>query len=174
MAAEQPHDEQGGTRVEAPEAPRSAAEPASQERAEEQARDERWLRALADLDNARKRSARDVSEARDAERARVAAAFLPVVDNLDLALAHAEADPGAVMEGVRAVRDQAIAILAALGFPRRDDLGAPFDPTSHEVVALVDDPDAPPGTVVQVVRPGYGEGEHQLRPVAVAVARQRD
>jgi molecular chaperone GrpE len=77
------------------------------------------------------------------------------------------------MEGIRAVRDQAIAILAALGYARRDELGVPFDPSAHEVVTVVDDADVPPGTVVRVVRPGYGDAEHQLRPMAVAVARQQ-
>ena len=60
--------------------------------------------------------------------------WLPVLDNLDLALAHAGADPGAIIDGVRAVRDQARAVLQRLGFPRRDDLGAVFDPARHEAV----------------------------------------
>jgi molecular chaperone GrpE len=141
--------------------------------ADDAERDERWLRALADLDNVRKRCVREIAQARSAERARVAGAFLPVIDNLELALTHADSDPDSIMEGIRAVRDQAIAILAALGYARRDEPGVPFDPAAHEVVTVVDDADVPPGTVVRVVRPGYGDAEHQLRPMAVAVARQR-
>jgi molecular chaperone GrpE len=129
-----------------------------------------WRRAFADLDNLRKRTARDAEQRQAAERARVAAEWLPVLDNLDLALEHAGEAHGALVEGVRAVRDQAIAVLARLGFPRRDDLGEMFDPARHEAVATVTDPDAPAGTVVGVVRPGYGDGEHQLRPAAVVVA----
>src|SRR5690349_14002181 len=69
--------------------------------------EDRWRRALADLDNLRKRYARELPREREAERSRVAAAFLPVIDNLELALAHAGADdPGAIVSGVRAVRDQ--------------------------------------------------------------------
>jgi molecular chaperone GrpE len=151
---------------------RPADQRAADERPERE-QDERWLRALADLDNARKRFVRDIADARRAERARVAAAFLPVIDNLELALAHGDAAPDAILEGVRAVRDQAIAILSALGYDRRAELGVPFDPAAHEVVAVVDDTDAPPGTVVEVVRPGYGDAHQQLRPVSVAVARQR-
>lgn len=139
-------------------------------RAEVARLDDAWRRALADLDNLRKRAARDTAQRQAAERARVAAAWLPVVDNLDLALEHAGEADGAMVEGVRAVRDQAIAVLASLGFPRRDDLGAKFDPARHEAVATVPDPGAPAGTVVRVLRPGYGDDEHQLRPAAVVVA----
>ena len=135
--------------------------------------EDRWRRALADLDNLRKRYARELERERVAERARVAAAWLPVVDNLELALAHAGADPTAVVEGIRAVRDQAVGVLAGLGYPRQDEAGVPFDPARHEAVSVVDDPEAAPGTVVRVLRPGYGEGERQLRPAAVAVAGRR-
>jgi molecular chaperone GrpE len=133
---------------------------------------DRARRAAADLDNVRKRHVRELQRAGETERAEVAAGWLPVIDNLELALAHAEADPASIVEGVRAVRDQAVAILARLGYARRDDTGVPFDPSQHEVLTVVDDPDAPPGTVVQVLRPGYGDAERQLRPVAVAVSRK--
>src|SRR5919107_448636 len=74
--------------------------------------EDRWRRALADLDNLRKRYARELDRERAAERARLAAQWLPVVDDLDRALAHADEDPSAVLEGVRAVRDHALAVLA--------------------------------------------------------------
>ncbi|CDR10743.1 nucleotide exchange factor GrpE [Streptomyces iranensis] len=147
------------------------------ERAAEQAAalaelDDRWRRALADLENLRKRHARELERERAAERARTAVALLPVVDNLELALSHAEADPGSIVEGVKAIHDQAVAALARLGYERQGETGVPFDPARHEVVGVVEDPEAEPGTVVQVLRPGYGEPGHQLRPVAVAVAKR--
>jgi molecular chaperone GrpE len=129
------------------------------------------LRALADADNVRKRCARDIERARSEERARVAADWLPVLDNLDLALAHAGADPGAIMDGVRTVRDQAAGVLQRLGFARRDDLGAVFDPSRHDAIGSRAGTDAPAGTVVEVLRPAYGEGDHQLRPALVVVAK---
>jgi molecular chaperone GrpE len=134
--------------------------------------EDRWRRALADLDNLRKRHARELERERAAERARTAAAFLPVIDNLELALNHAAADPDAIVEGVRAVRDQAVNVLERLGYPRHAETGVPFDPALHEVVGVVQDPDADPNTVVQVLRPGYGEAERQLRPAAVTVAKR--
>ncbi|MFJ4637056.1 nucleotide exchange factor GrpE [Streptomyces hygroscopicus] len=134
--------------------------------------EDRWRRALADLENLRKRHARELERERAAERARTAAALLPVIDNLELALSHAGADPGSIVAGVRAVRDQAVDTLARLGYERQDETGVPFDPARHEVVGVVEDPDVAPGTVVQVLRPGYGETGNQLRPVAVAVAKR--
>jgi molecular chaperone GrpE len=130
----------------------------------------RLRQALADLDNLRKRQARERERDRLGEAKRVALAWLPVLDNLDLALSYADADPASIIEGVRSVRDQALAVLAGFGYPRHDEVGVPFDPNQHEVVSVVHDPEAEPGTVVQVLRPGYGEAERQLRPGAVAVA----
>ncbi|MEU3666496.1 nucleotide exchange factor GrpE [Streptomyces virginiae] len=134
--------------------------------------EDRWRRALADLDNLRKRHARELERERAVERSRTAAAFLPVLDNLELALSHAGADPGAIVEGIRAVRDQAVNVLELLGYPRHAETGVAFDPALHEVVGIVQDPDAAPGTVVEVLRAGYGDGERQLRPAAVTVAKR--
>lgn len=132
--------------------------------------EDRLLRALADADNLRKRHARELRQQREAERDRVAAAWLPVLDDLNRALAHADAGPNALIAGILAVRDQAVDVLARLGYPRHDEIGVPFDPKRHEVVAVVDDSDFPPGTVVSVLRPGYGD----LRPAAVTVNRPQE
>jgi molecular chaperone GrpE len=129
------------------------------------------LRALADLDNLRKRCASQVSRAGAEATAQVARQWLPVLDNLDLALKHADADPGSIVEGIRAVRQQALGVLAGLGFERRNDLGSRFDPALHEAVASRPDPDAPDDSVVEVLRPAYGDGDRQLRPAQVIVAR---
>ena len=129
------------------------------------------LRALADLDNMRKRCTAQIRRAEEEARAAVARQWLPVIDSLDLALAHATASPATIVDGVEAVREQALGVLAGLGFPRRDDRGARFDPTRHEAVATRPDPGTEADRVAEVVRPGYGEGDHQLRPAQVVVAR---
>ena len=129
------------------------------------------LRALAEADNVRKRCAAQVERAEADARAQVARQWLPVVDNLERALEHAAADPRTIVEGIQAVRQQALGVLVGLGFPRRDDTGATFDPARHEAIAAIYDPAVPPGTVVQVVRPGYGQPERQLRPAQVVVAK---
>lgn len=130
---------------------------------------ERWQRALADLDNLRKRHARELERERSVERARTAAALLPLIDHLELALEHAEAGESSVIEGVRAVLDEAVSTFEKLGFPRHDETGVPFDPTRHEAVGTVEDDGAGPGVVREVLRPGYGDGVNQLRPAAVTV-----
>jgi len=132
--------------------------------------EDRWRRTLADLDNVRKRYQREMEQARAGERESVAAEWLPVVDNLELAVEHAGADPTAIVEGVRAVRDMAVGVLGRLGFARYDQVGVAFDPARHEAVGTTTRDDVAPGTVVRVVRPGYGDGERLLRPAAVVVA----
>ncbi|WP_121438022.1 nucleotide exchange factor GrpE [Actinomadura pelletieri] len=133
-----------------------------------------WRRALADLDNMRKRMTRELETQRRAQRAEVTAMWLPVLDDLERALQHAESDPKSVIEGVRRVRDRAVATLRDLGYPRRDELGVPFDPARHSAVAVRTDSDAPPGTVVEVHQPGYGDDENQLRPALVSVSAKAD
>ena len=151
-----------------------ATAPAPVEQPDRAELEDRWRRALADLDNLRKRYAREVARERSAERALVATAFLPVIDTIDRALEHAAADPGSIVEGVRTMREQALAVLAGLGFGREDETGVPFDPARHEVVGMVDSDvtGEPPGSVVAVLRPGYGAPGRQLRPAAVTVARR--
>ena len=136
--------------------------------------EDRWRRAAADLDNLRKRYAREVAREREKERELVTAAFLPVLDTIDRALEHAAADPGSIVEGIRTLREQALAVVSGLGYGREDEPGVPFDPARHEVVGVVDADGAgtPPGSVASVLRPGYGAPGRQLRPAAVTVAQR--
>lgn len=62
-----------------------------------------------------------------------------MLDNLDLAVNYADVEPTSIIEGIRSVRDQALAVLADLGYPRRDEVGVPFDPAQHEAVSVVSD-----------------------------------
>jgi molecular chaperone GrpE len=137
--------------------------------------EDRWRRAAADLDNLRKRYAREVARERENERELVTTAFLPVLDTIDRALEHAAADPGAIVEGIRSLREQALAVVSGLGYGREDQPGVPFDPARHEVVGVVDADGSgtPPGSVASVLRPGYGNPGHQLRPAAVMVAQRQ-
>jgi molecular chaperone GrpE len=168
--AEQSKTEEDGGRVNesSPEAVASQSD-SDQERAR---LEDRWRRAVADLDNARKRYARELDRERSAERSRVAGAWLPVVDNLERAISHAGDRSDAVLDGLRSILEHALQILEQLGYPRDAEVGVPFDPERHEVVGVVDQPDSAPGTVLEVLRPGYGEGSRQLRPAAVVVSRR--
>jgi molecular chaperone GrpE len=171
---QQPNDSSAAERA-------PAAEEQTQQQTQQQTQDseldelrDRWQRAAAELDNVRKRADRQIVEQREGERRRVAAAWLPVLDNLDLALRHADADPLAIVTGVAAVRDQAQSVLERLGFTPVEDVGRPFDPQRHEAAEVVDDTDLPAGTIVAVLRPGYATGSTLVRPAIVAVAGKRD
>ena len=165
---------EGAPPTQAP-APDTAPDPAAPTQQALEAAEDRWRRAAADLDNLRKRYAREVARERQQERELVATAFLPILDTIDRALEHAAADPGSVAEGIRSLREQALAVVSGLGYGREDEAGVPFDPARHEVVGVVDadGAGAAPGSVASVLRPGYGAPGRQLRPAAVAVAQHQ-
>jgi molecular chaperone GrpE len=91
---------------------------------------------------------------------------------LERAISHAGDQSDAVLDGLRGILEQALQVLEQFGYPRDTQAGVPFDPERHEVVGVVDQPDTTPGTVVEVLRPGYGDGSRQLRPAAVVVSRR--
>jgi molecular chaperone GrpE len=136
--------------------------------------EDRWRRAVADMDNLRKRYARELDRERATERARVASAWLPIVDNLERAIGHAGEESSAVLDGIRNIVFDAVQVLERFGYRRNTESGVPFDPERHEVVGVLDQPDSVPGTVLEVVRPGYGEGSRQLRPASVVVSRREE
>lgn len=128
--------------------------------------------ALADLDNVRKRVDRTVAHERVVERGRCARLWLPVLDNLDLAVQHADGESPTLEAGVDTIRSEALGAMAALGFPRIDALDRRFDPAYHEALGTIDAADQPPGVVVAIVRNGYG-GDPVLRPAEVMVSEGR-
>jgi molecular chaperone GrpE len=132
--------------------------------------DPRLLRVLADLDNVRKRYERRLATAAEEERQRVVSMWLPVVDDLERALHHAESDSERVVEGVRAVYEHALSVLARLGFERFEDVGEQFDPARHEAVGTTR-ADVPSGTIVAAAQPGYARNEQTVRPARVVVAQ---
>lgn len=132
--------------------------------------EDRWRRAVAEADNARKRYARDLGRALAEARGEVARAWLPVLDGLDLALQHADADRDSILAGVQRVRSQAHEVVASMGYPRMAVQGAAFDPSQHEAVSTLPAAEYPAGAVVHEVRAGYGTPGQVLRPAAVVVA----
>jgi molecular chaperone GrpE len=149
-----------------------AVEPAPEQQRFDQLED-RYKRALADLDNFRKRSAKEterrVTEARDG----VLREWLEVVDSVERALqtSEDEALQTSEDEGLRALHDQMRGILERHRVVRVGERGDPFDPEIHEAVAVTETEEAPDGTVVEVARPGYRSGDRVLRPAQVVVAR---
>jgi molecular chaperone GrpE len=173
MSEQQTHEQRSSEQQPAEPASREQApgrDPLEEARARIAELEDNWRRTAAELDNFRKRCAKDLVRARQQERARTAAGWLPVLDNLERALEHSSSDPEHIIEGVEAVHRQAVSVLANLGFPRRDDTGKAFDPALHEAVGTIANEDLVPGTVAHVVRAGYGSDDEILRPASVVVA----
>ncbi|MCO5132600.1 MAG: nucleotide exchange factor GrpE [Xanthobacteraceae bacterium] len=153
-----------------------SAEALAKEAAE--ARD-RVLRTLAEMENLRKRTAREVADARMYGITGFARDVLDIADNLQRALdavpaeARAAADPGlmALMEGVELTERSLLNALEKHGVKKFDPAGQKFDPNFQQAMFEVPDPSVPAGTVVQVIQAGYTIGDRVLRPAMVGVAK---
>jgi molecular chaperone GrpE len=140
---------------------------------------DRLLRALAEMENLRRRTEREVSDARAYGIANFAREVLTVADNMRRALdavspelrASADAGTKAFLEGVELTERELLKMLEKHGVTRLDPQGQKFDPNLHQAMYEVPDPSVPAGTVVQVVQAGYRIGERVLRPALVAVAK---
>lgn len=134
--------------------------------------EDRYRRALADLDNYRKRSARELDRRVDEAREAVLHDWLDVVDSVERAM-QMEAD-GPCREGLQAVLGQIDAVLQRHGVKRIGAQGERFDPERHEAVATRMSADVPDQTVVEAQRSGFARGERVIRPAQVVVARAHD
>jgi molecular chaperone GrpE len=131
-------------------------------------------RTQADFENFRKRAAREAAAAQARGVIKLAKELLPAVDDLDRALAAAEAlGDGAddtLVSGLKLVYADVIAALARVGIEVFSPEGEPFDPQHHEAVAQLPAEGAQPGTVIEVYQRGYALGESIIRPARVVVA----
>jgi len=134
---------------------------------------ERHLRAVADLENFRKRTVREKDELRQYAAARVLEDLIPVLDNLGLGLAAAKApkaDLQTLVGGVEMVLTQAKSSLAQHGLKDINPVGQPFDPNLHESISAQPSADVPEGSVLSVVRTGYSLNGRLLRAASVVVS----
>jgi molecular chaperone GrpE len=133
-----------------------------------------YLRAAAETDNIRKRARRDVELASARGVARLARELLPSLDNLDRALAAAEAEEADaehhLTKGIRLVQQELLGALTRVGIEQFSPEGETFDPHQHEAVAQAPVEGAASGTVAQVYQPGYRYKEEILRAAKVVVA----
>jgi len=156
-----------------------ASEPANPEldalRLEAEEHRDRYLRAAAELDNFRKRSAREIDAARRFGAERLAQAILPVRDSLEAGLAAAEkAGQTTLLDGLRATLRLLEEAFQACGIREISPLGSPFDPAKHEALSLLPAADVAPNSVIEVVQKGYELNERLLRAAKVIVARAPD
>lgn len=143
--------------------------------AQAEAMKERYLRAVADLENFRKRSVRDRQEAVQFANQGLMEKLVPALDNLDMALAAVSSASGdaseAMKTGVQMVLGQLRAVLRESGLEEIDATGQAFDPSWHEAVSETVTADVPEGHVAQQLRKGYRLHQRLLRPASVIVAR---
>ena len=127
-------------------------------------------RTQADFDNYRKRAAKDAASAGTRAKAGLVRELLPVVDNLERALASAtDADSG-VAEGVRLVYADLVGVLERNGIVAAEPAGEKFDPTEHEAVSMRSEDGAEAGIVLDVVEKGYKLNDTVIRPARVVVS----
>lgn len=129
-----------------------------------------YLRKLAEFDNFRKRVEREREDVRLAGTEEIIRDLLPVLDNFERALQHAEDDSGAFLQGVEMIAKQLWDTLERRGVQEVNPVGQPFDPELHEAVQRVEDGDQSPGTVAWVMLKGYIMGDRLIRPAMVGVA----
>ena len=144
--------------------------------AEERARGnwDQYLRAVAELDNVRKRAQRDIEAANRYGLEKFAAELLPVRDSLELAVQSAqqvEVDVHSLKQGQEATLKLLVKALEKLGVTAVQPLGEPFDPARHEAMMAQESATAEPNTVLQVVQSGYELNGRLLRPARVIVSK---
>lgn len=136
---------------------------------------EKWLRVVAELDNVRKRTSRELVQSRKFAQADVLRAFLEVQDNLERAL---QSDPGSddtdapasFREGVELINQKMRALLKEKGVEPMEVLSTEFDPNFHEAVGQLPREGVDSGIVIEVVQPGYHYGDMVLRPARVIIS----
>jgi molecular chaperone GrpE len=132
---------------------------------------DRALRAMAELDNAKKRAAREREDYTRYANESLLREILPVLDNFERALQAAKGEPAAaVTTGVELIRRELVRVLEKFGVTSFDSVGQPFDPTRHEAVARVSAPGQPEMTIVAETARGYMLNGRVLRPAMVTVA----
>jgi molecular chaperone GrpE len=153
-------------------------DPLATARAESLKFKEQWMRTAADFDNFRKRSRREIEDARRGAKEDLLKELLPVFDNLERAMQSAQraTDVKALADGIHLVAKQFESTLGRVGIRKVPSVGLPFDPAVHEAIQQVETDEHPAGTVVAEVQPGYvvtGERDKLVRAAMVVVAKSK-
>jgi len=140
--------------------------------------DEHWdrlLRTTADLENFKKRAAREKDETRRFANETILQKLIPILDNFDMALTAAQnsqtGNVQSLQAGINMIHQQLRSALAESGLEEVDASGKMFDPNLHEAVSQKETSEVPEGTVVQQMRKGYRLRDRLLRPASVVVAK---
>jgi molecular chaperone GrpE len=134
---------------------------------------DRLLREAADLENFKKRAAKDKEELTKFANEDLIKAILPVIDNLERAVNHAVkvSDTGVMIEGVRLTIRQILQTLNRFGLTYFESVGKPFDPSMHEAMLVIESDQHQPNHVVEEFQKGYLLNNRLLRPATVSVSK---
>lgn len=171
MSQETQDDNAGGAEDKATEAELviTAEERAELAEAEKAELKDKWLRAVAELENYKKRVRREIDDATFRAQQNLLNAFLPTVDNLERALDLARSNEQ-LFKGIQMVVSSFMGALGRHGVEPVPSVGHPFDPAIHEALQQIDSPDHAPGVVVREWEKGYRQGDRLLRPARVVIA----
>src|SRR3954453_9451423 len=174
-------DTPNGAEAAAPETAQAetAPDPAAQLAKEAADLKDRLLRTLAEMENLRRRTQREVADARAYGVTSFARDILAGADNMERALKalddeireKAEAGVKALVDGVELTDRELIKVMEKHGVRKIEPQGQKFDPTLHQAMLQIPDPSVLAGTVVQIMQPGYTIGERVLRPALVGVSK---
>ena len=140
-------------------------------RAEAAANYDRYVRAVAELDNYRKRTVRLRAEARDETLRDVLLQVAPILDNLRRALGQETQEAELLKQGVELICGQFNDVLKGYGLAEIESVGQPFDPEVHEALAEVPDDEHAPGTIIEEMEKGYKLNDKVVRYARVVVSR---
>lgn len=144
-------------------------------RKESQGHQERMLRVAADFENFKRRAEREKEDVRKFGVERLLVDMLPVLDNLERAMSHTNADaPSSLLDGVQMVMRQFRQALSKYGVTSFESKGQMFDPQRHEAVQQVDSPEHPNNTVIEEYQKGYYLHDRLIRPAMVVVSRRSE
>jgi molecular chaperone GrpE len=140
---------------------------------------DRLLRTLAEMENLRRRTEREVADARTYGVTNFARDILAVADSMERALKalddeirdKADAGVKALLDGVEITERELIKVMEKHGVRKIEPQGQKFDPNLHQAMYEIPDATVPAGTVVQIMQPGYTIGERVLRPALVGVSK---
>ena len=168
-----------GTEAAAPDQAEATPDPVAQLTKEAAELKDRLLRTLAEMENLRRRTEREVADSRAYGITNFARDILAVADNMERALKalddeiREKADAGvkALLDGVELTERELIKVMQKHGVKKIEPQGQKFDPNLHQAMFEIPDESVPAGTVVQIMQPGYTIGERVLRPALVGVSK---
>src|SRR5882762_7084196 len=157
----------------------SAADPMAELAKEAAELKDRLLRTLAEMENLRRRTEREVADARTYGVTNFARDIVGVADSMERAMKalddgirdKADAGVKALLDGVELTERELLKVMEKHGIKRLEPQGQKFDPNLHQAMFELPDPSVPAGTIVQVMQPGYTIGERVLRPALVGIAK---